>query len=146
LGLLDVETVLGGTKMLRAVRGRLSRSGGAFVGYEMHVGETSGPGCAAPWAILEDGTPHGAVSPDGRVFGGYSHGLFAQASARGSILAELGATSDGVSQSVRVDQALDEIAEILGRSLDIAALERIAGLPSASSSCKGPTSQIRIVS
>jgi adenosylcobyric acid synthase len=145
LGLLDVETVLGGAKTLRAVRGRLS-GGGAFSGYEMHVGETSGPGCAAPWMILEDGAPHGAVSPDGRIVGGYVHGLFAEASARGALLAELGAASDGVDQSVRVDQALDEIAEILARSLDIAALERIAGLPSASSACMGPSSQIRIVS
>jgi adenosylcobyric acid synthase len=145
LGLLEVETVLGGTKMLRAVRGRLSR-GGVFSGYEMHVGETAGPGCAAPWAILEDGTPHGAASPDGRIVGGYVHGLFAQASARGALLAELGATSDGVDQSARVDQALDEIAEVLERSLDIAALERIAGLPPNASARKRPASQLRIIS
>jgi adenosylcobyric acid synthase len=136
LGLLDVETVLGGTKTLRAVRGRLSR-GGAFGGYEMHVGETFGPGCAAPWAILEDGAPHGAASPDGRIVGGYVHGLFAQASARGALLAELGATSDRIDQSARVDQALDEIADILGQNLDIAALERLAGLSPPSSSRKG---------
>jgi adenosylcobyric acid synthase len=143
LGLLDVETVLGGTKTLRAVRGRLSASGGAFSGYEMHVGETSGPGCAAPWAMLEDGTPHGAVSPDGRVVGGYVHGLFAQASARRALLAELGAASDGVDQSVRVDQALDEIADIMAQSLDIAALERIAGLSGDSSARKRPSAQVR---
>jgi adenosylcobyric acid synthase len=146
LGLLDVETVLGGTKMLRAVRGRLSRGGGDFAGYEMHVGETFGPGCAAPWAILEDGTPHGAASPDGRIVGGYVHGLFAEASARGALLAELGAPSDGIDQSARVDQALDEIADILERSLDIAAFERIAGLPLVASARKGPASQIRNVS
>jgi adenosylcobyric acid synthase len=131
LGLLDVETVLGGSKVLRPVRGRLSRGGGDFGGYEMHVGETSGPGCGAPWAILDDGTPHGAVSRDGRVVGGYVHGLFADASARGALLAELGATSDGIDQSARVDEALDQIADILERSLDITAFERIAGLPPA---------------
>jgi adenosylcobyric acid synthase len=146
LGLLDVETVLGGSKMLRAVRGRLSRGGGAFAGYEMHVGETSGPGCAAPWAILQDGAPHGAASPDGRIVGGYVHGLFAEASARGSILAELGATSDGIDQSARVDQALDTIADILERRLDIAALERLAGLPPRSGARNRPAPKIRIVS
>jgi adenosylcobyric acid synthase len=146
LGLLDVETVLGGTKVLRPVRGRLSQGGGAFGGYEMHVGETSGPGCAAPWAILEDGTPHGAASPDGRIVGGYVHGLFAETSARGALLAQLGAKSDGVDQSARVDEALDRIADILERSLDIAALERIAGLPPSSGSRKRPASEIRIVS
>jgi adenosylcobyric acid synthase len=146
LGLLDVETVLGGTKTLRAVRGRLSRGGGAFQGYEMHIGETSGPGCAAPWAVLEDGAAHGAASPDGRIVGGYVHGLFAEACARGALLAELGASSDGIDQSARVDQALDEIADILERSLDIAALERIAGLPPRSRSHRRPSSQVRIVS
>jgi adenosylcobyric acid synthase len=145
LALLDVETVLGGTKTLRAVRGRLSRSGGAFLGYEMHVGETSGPGCAAPWAILEDGTPHGAASADGRIGGGYVHGLFAEASARGALLAELGAVSDGIDQLSRVDQALDEVADVLDRSLDIEALERIAGLSPPSGSRKRPISQFRIL-
>jgi adenosylcobyric acid synthase len=137
LGLLEVETVLSGSKMLRAVRGRIRRGGGAFGGYEMHVGETSGPACAAPWAILEDGTPHGAASPDGRIVGGYVHGLFAQASARSALLADLGAASDGIDQSARVDEALDKIADILERSLDIAALERIAGLPPAPTARKG---------
>jgi adenosylcobyric acid synthase len=146
LGLLDVETVLGETKRLRSVRGRLSRSGAAFGGYEMHVGETDGPSCGSPWAVLEDGTPHGAVSADGRIVGGYVHGLFAKASARAALLAELGATSDGVDQSARVDEALDQIAAILDRSLDIQALERIAGLSPSSSARKGPSSHFRIVS
>jgi len=143
LGLLDVDTVLGGTKMLRPVRGRLSRSGGVFCGYEMHVGETAGPACATPWAILEGGTPHGAASPDGLIVGGYVHGLFAEASARGALLAELGATSDGVDQSARVDEALDQIAESLEQNLDLAALERIAGLPPTSGARKRPSSYIR---
>jgi adenosylcobyric acid synthase len=144
LGLLDVETVLSGTKTLRAVRGHLSRGGGDFSGYEMHVGETSGPGCAAPWAILEDATPHGAQSPDGRIVGGYVHGLFAEASARAALLADLGAASDGIDQSARVDQALDDIAAILEGSLDIAALDRIAGLPEGSSARKRSSSKVRI--
>jgi len=143
LGLLDVDTVLGGTKMLRPVRGRLSRSGGVFCGYEMHFGETAGPACATPWAILEGGTPHGAASPDGLIVGGYVHGLFAEASARGALLAELGATSDGVDQSARVDEALDQIAESLEQNLDLAALERIAGLPPTSGARKRPSSYIR---
>jgi adenosylcobyric acid synthase len=132
LGLLDVETVLSGAKTLRAARGRLHNGGAAFSGYEMHVGETSGPGATWPWAILEDGTPHGAASSDGRVLGGYIHGLFAQASARAWILNDLGASSNRLDQSVVVDRALDEIAETLERCLDVSAFERIAGLAGVS--------------
>ena len=77
---------------------------------------------------LDDGTPDGAVSPDGRVRGAYVHGLFERGEARAALLAELGAVSDGVDQSVRVDQALDEIAAVLERAFDIPSLAAIAGL------------------
>ena len=56
------------------------------------------------------------------------HGLFARAEGRAALLAELGATATPEDHSLVVDRALDEIAERLGESLDIAALERIAGL------------------
>jgi adenosylcobyric acid synthase len=143
LGLLDVETVLSGSKTLRAVQGRLCRTGGAFGGYEMHVGETEGPGRSIPWAIMEDGTRHGAATADGRIVGGYIHGLFAKASARQALLAEIGAPSDGIDQAVRVDQALDAIAATLEQRLDIPALARIAGLPQASTPRRRPEAPSR---
>ncbi len=128
LGLLDVETVLAGDKTVRPVTGRLA-DGAGFEGYEIHVGRTIGPGTARPLLTIDGHGSDGAVSADGRIAGGYVHGLFDKASARTALLAPLGVTADGQDQSARVDAALDEIAQILEQSLDIAAIARIAGLP-----------------
>lgn len=127
LGLLDVETVLAGDKTLRRVEGRMASSGGVFEGYEIHIGRTDGPDAARPAARIGD-QPHGAISTNGKITGLYVHGLFDRPEARAALLAELGAESDGVNQTVRVDQALDRIAAVLETHFDIAALSRIAGL------------------
>ena len=128
LGLLDVETTLTGTKTLQSVSGALTPSGAAFEGFEMHVGETSGPGAARPFARLASGASDGARSADGRIAGGYVHRLFDHPAARAALLAEIGAASEPVHQATSVDAALDEIAAALDRTLDVAALSRIAGL------------------
>ncbi len=127
LGLLDVETVLTGDKVLRPAAGRLV-SGASFTGYEIHVGRTTGPGLRRPLLVREDGAGEGAVSADGKIAGAYVHGLFDGAQARASLLAELGAASDGLDQIARVDAALDEIAVVLQSSFDIPRLAAIAGL------------------
>jgi len=127
LGLLDVETVLSGDKVLRPARGRLA-GGGAFEGYEIHVGRTAGADTARPFLVRDDGSGEGAVSADGRIAGAYVHGLFNVGAARGALLAELGAVSDGVDQDARVDAALDAVAETLEDCLDIPRLAAIAGL------------------
>jgi adenosylcobyric acid synthase len=127
LGLLDVETVLTGDKVLRPARGTLA-SGERFEGYEIHVGRTSGPEAARPFLVREDGTGEGAVSADGAVAGGYVHGLFDSAPARAAFLKDLSAASDGLDQSVRVDAALDEIAAVLETHFAIDRLAAIAGL------------------
>ena len=128
LGLLDVETILTSAKTLKPVSGRLTESGAAFAGYEMHVGLTAGRDGARPFLSLDGGRPDGAVSGDGRIAGTYVHGLFDRSESRAALLAELGAVSMPGDHALAVDRALDEIAESLARSLDIAALERIAGL------------------
>jgi adenosylcobyric acid synthase len=127
LGLLDVETVLTGEKNLRAVAGRLA-GGGGFEGYEMHVGLTSGAGLASPMLAFDGGGADGAVTADGRIAGCYVHGLFARPEARAALLSPFGVTSNGTDHAAVVDAALDEIAEVLERSFDIAAMARLAGL------------------
>jgi adenosylcobyric acid synthase len=126
LGYLDVETLLTGDKTLQATRGRVLGAG--FQGYEIHVGRTVGPDAGSDWIVDGDGRSLGAASSNGRIRGAYVHGLFDVASAREALLAEIGATSDGLDQDAVVDAALDEIAAILESSLDISALERMAGL------------------
>ena len=128
LGLLDIETTLGAVKTLRPATGRLVPGGQAVTGYEIHVGQTSGPAAARPFLVHADGRPDGAVSPDGRIAGTYVHGLFGNGEARAAILGSLGATSAGGDHSDRVEAALDDIAGVLARSLDIEAIAGIAGL------------------
>ena len=127
LGLLDLDTVMAPAKTLRRVEGRLE-AGGAFEGYEIHLGVTTGAGLDRPFLRFADGALGGAVSVDGRVFGAYVHGLLDRGEARRTVLASLGAASAGEDQRLQVDRRLDEIAAVLSASLDIAALERIAGL------------------
>jgi adenosylcobyric acid synthase len=109
LGLLEVETVLGGDKRLEPVHGETS-DGAPFAGYEMHIGVSKGPDCARPFARLADGSPEGAVSRDGRVIGTYIHGLFADDRQRAAWLARLGAGPSAVAHDALVEQVLDRLA------------------------------------
>jgi adenosylcobyric acid synthase len=118
LGLLQVETRLGGDKALLEVAGRDRASGQAVRGYEMHIGKTSGADCARPMLDL-GGRPDGAVSADGRIMGSYVHGIFAGDDFRHAFLNGLRtrARSD-VAYETLVDQVLDELADHLARHLD----------------------------
>lgn len=127
LGYLDIETVLTGEKVLRPALGEM-RGGGAFQGYEMHVGRTVGAELQTPFLNFAGGGTDGAVSADGRIMGGYVHGLFARAEGRAAFLAALGATSEVGDYDAVVDAALDEIAGALEQAFDIAAFAGIAGL------------------
>jgi adenosylcobyric acid synthase len=128
LGLLEVETLLTADKTLRPVTGRLTDGGAAFAGYEMHVGVTTGPGCARPFLSFDDGRADGAVSADGRIAGAYVHGLFDKVEARTALLAQLGAATTRGDHPAEVEKALDEVAETLAQTLNIDAIARIAGL------------------
>jgi adenosylcobyric acid synthase len=128
LGLLEIETVLTRTKVLRPVGGRLVVGGARFEGYEIHVGRTTGPALQRPLLTFDDGAGEGAVSPDGRVSGCYVHGLFNAGAARTALLIELGARSNGEDQTVMVDRMIEDIADALNQAFDIPALATIAGL------------------
>ena len=124
LGLLDIQTRLTGDKKLVAVRGRTS-DGVGFSGYEMHIGETSGPDTGRAFALI-DGQPEGAVSADGLVAGTYTHGLFADDNQRAAWIARLGGSAAGLDYEAGVEAALDALAAHLEAHLDIDALVRIA--------------------
>jgi adenosylcobyric acid synthase len=126
LGLLDVETVLSPAKTLRQVQG--TALGAATEGYEMHMGDTRGPGTAQSFATLEDGTHDGAISPDGLVIGSYLHGLFASAALRDALLARVGLRGGGRDYAADVDVALDAIAVELAVHADLDGLLAIAGV------------------
>ena len=126
LGLLDVETVLGGDKRLEKSSGALAGSGAAFTGYEIHLGRTAGPGVAVPFLHFADGRPDGATSPSGRVAGTYVHGLFGADSARAALLREIGAVPASRSHDAEVEAALDGLAAHLERHIDVDRLLSLA--------------------
>lgn len=124
LGLLDVKTVM--TAQKRVVQSRaVHRDSGADVrGYEIHIGETTGPDCARAWLTLEgggetEGRGEGAASPDGRVLGCYIHGLFASDAFRHAFMAQIGAPLQNMEYDAQVEDTLDALAAHLERHLDV---------------------------
>ena len=119
LNLLDIETVLSGAKTLREVTARDHRTGVSLKGYEMHIGQTTGPGCDRPMLDIE-GRADGAVSADRRVMGCYLHGIFADDSFRSAFLSLF---REGRQQQTeyerQVETVLDRFADHLQTHLDI---------------------------
>jgi adenosylcobyric acid synthase len=128
LGLLAVDTVLGGNKCLAEAAGLDIASGTPVRGYEMHLGATTGPGCARPMLAL-GARSDGAVSADGRVAGCYLHGLFASDPFRRAFLARLGAAGGDFAYEATVEATLDALAGHLERHLDLVALLAVARPP-----------------
>jgi adenosylcobyric acid synthase len=122
LGLLDVETVMEPEKTVRTSAAHSIGFDEPLTGYEIHLGRTAGPDCARP-AITIDGVLDGATAPDGKVFGCYLHGLFEAGGFRRKFLASLGAEAGaGSDHRATVEVALDEIADVLERHLDVDAI------------------------
>ncbi len=127
LGLLDVETVIGGDKITVPVAGRHRASGEPVTGYEIHLGRTSGPDCARPFLDL-DGRPDGAQSPDGRVDRNLCPWPLRER--RLSPCVPGGARGGGVRElryEHEVEAALDALAAHLERHIDIDRLARDRG-------------------
>ncbi len=118
LGLIDVATTLSDAKRLEPVCGTTA-DGMPFSGYEMHMGVTEGPDRARPFARLADGSPEGAVSPDGRVIGTYIHGLFADDRQRAAWLVRFGAGKSNIAYDDQVEHTLDALAAHLAAHIDL---------------------------
>ncbi|WP_309085850.1 cobyric acid synthase [Chelativorans sp.] len=121
LGLLDVETVMAPEKTVRNVSALSAKYSVPLTGYEIHLGETSGPDCARPVALVE-GRPEGAASVDGKVFGTYLHGLFGADAFRRAFLAEFGIAAGTAGYHEQVQDALDAVAGHLEHHLDCDAI------------------------
>jgi adenosylcobyric acid synthase len=111
--------------MLRQVGGEAL--GSRVDGYEMHMGETTGPDTARSFARLDGGANDGAMNAEGNVIGSYLHGLFASPDLRRSLLARLGLAGNGRDYRTDVDAALDEIAAGIAAHADIDGLLELAG-------------------
>ena len=137
LGLLSIETVFAGEKATHQARAcvcnargwLVSLEGQTVTGYEIHMGRTQGRN---PWLEITErnGQPvhelDGDVSADGKVWGCYFHGLFANENLRLAWLADLGWTQ---AQPMRTPNSfadsLTRLANTLEKTLDMKRLEKI---------------------
>ena len=129
LGLLDVHTTMQSQKQVRLTQARHVASGQEVTGYEIHLGQTTGPDCQRPLFQTAKG-PDGAIRADGRVMGSYLHGMFATDGFRQAFLRALGAQASGLSHAASVQRTLDRLADHIENHVacaDLLALAR-AGL------------------
>jgi adenosylcobyric acid synthase len=129
LGLLDVETVLQGDKMLVETLGESADGIAPFKGYEMHVGRTTGKGCAKPLLHFSDGRKEGAVSDSGRIAGCNVHGLFSDDRQRDHWLRRIANQSSGFAYETDVEATLDRLADHIERHIDCNRLLELARIP-----------------
>jgi adenosylcobyric acid synthase len=121
LGLLDMETVLCGTKRLTETAGIELSTSMPIKGYEMHLGVTTGPEFSRPMLRLTEGTD-GCISRDGLIAGCYLHGLFTSDAFRHAFLRALGADAGEIAYEQSIDDTLDALADHLEHNLDLSAL------------------------
>jgi adenosylcobyric acid synthase len=139
LGLLPVETTFLACKATCQVRVRVTGSGADWLAplagelldaYEIHLGRTA---THQPWVEiisrngLECIVSDGAVAAQGRVWGSYLHGLFANDSFRRAWLASLTPSggSPGFVYTAWLDAGLDRLADAVAVALDVERLEQI---------------------
>jgi adenosylcobyric acid synthase len=127
LGLLDVETVLEGDKILVETAGETIAGKIPFKGYEIHIGRTIG--AIRPLLRLESGKADGAVSESGRVSGCYIHGLLTDDRQRRHWLEKVGAPTSNLSYEAEIEATLDLLAEHIEKHIDCDALFAIAREP-----------------
>ena len=125
LGHLAVTTVMGREKRLALTEARYLPTSDAVRGYEIHLGQTSGPDCTHGWLAVA-GHNHGAATANGQVRGCYLHGLFSADRFRAAFLRGLGATAPVSAYGTGVEATLDALAVHLEAHLDLAAILGIA--------------------
>jgi adenosylcobyric acid synthase len=144
LGLLDVETVMRPEKETHQAEAVLQAAGErlapgcavALEGYEIHMGETVvGPG-SSPFAVIVRRSGRdlelldGAVSPDGRVFGTYLHGIFDNDTFRRAFLNRIraGKGLEPILDRTPRTEPFDLLAAHLEKHLDMERLLAICGM------------------
>jgi len=133
-GLLDVETVLEKEKVLSRSRGHLT-DGTLIDGYEIHMGQTILGQGAKPLVHVESRNRKsiedldGAVSHDGKIMGGYFHGLFDFPDFRNAFLQKLDPAYSGEDAGIAAEfkqKQYDLLAEHFEKNLNLEKLFEIA--------------------
>ncbi|WP_111537480.1 cobyric acid synthase [Palleronia aestuarii] len=125
LGHLDVVTHMRPAKRLALTHTRHLGTDLPVAGYEIHMGETSGPDCERPWLGIA-GRPEGASSTSGRIAGCYLHGLFSGDEFRHWYLGQLGDMGPAALYEESVERTLDDLADHLEAHFDLDMLLEIA--------------------
>ena len=118
LGYLNVETVISPKKNLSLINAFTIESNVPVSGYEIHMGQTSGPDCDRNWLRLPNRN-EGAMNGSRDVRGSYLHGLFNSDVFRSEFLSNLGAASNLISYQADIEKTLDELGEFIEKHLDV---------------------------
>ena len=132
LALLDVQTVMAVEKTLLRASARHVVSGLEVQGYEIHHGQTR-TATLAPLIVRPDGEIIGLATADGRIWGTYLHGVFDADPFRRWFIDRLrvrrGLPAMGrVMANYSIEPALDQLAQIVRRSLKMDVIYRLMGL------------------
>jgi len=138
LGLLDLETEFMEEKNTFQVEGRDLIKGYPIKGYEIHHGETKRIKNLKPFCLIEKRGSRdvhledGAISPDGKIFGTYIHGIFDNNDFRrwfiNNIRKEKGLDALESGQGFSQDREYDRLAELLRSNLDMDLLYKIMNI------------------
>lgn len=136
-GLLPIETVFAGHKATHQAKARVRNGPGwlanlegeIVTGYEIHMGRTYG---GSPWLEITERNGQsvqvtdGGVSENGKIWGCYFHGLFANEHLRRAWLADLGwSQSERIKSANPFADSLTRLADTLQETLDMKLLEKI---------------------
>ena len=128
LGLLDVDTVLEGDKVLVETSGETVQGLVPFKGYEMHIGRTTGS--LRPLLRLANGRDEGAANDSGTISGCYIHGLLSDDRQRHHWLKRIGVAGSALDYEADVDATLDRLADHIEKYVDCDRLLALAREPS----------------
>ena len=128
LGLLEVNTVLGGDKVLVEIDGETVQGSVPFRGYEMHIGRTTGT--PRPLLRLANGKDEGASNDSGAVAGCYIHGLLSDDRQRHHWLQRISVRGSALNYEADVDATLDRLADHVEKYIDCDRLLALARPPS----------------
>ncbi len=138
IGLLDLATTFQGDKTRTRIQGTFSEEHNLYhlknrcvEGYEIHMGTTENLGNAVPILTLEDGRTDAYMTPDGRIWGSYLHGIFDNEELVFGLVHEImkekgiDPEADELSIAEYKEMQYDKLADLIRNHLDMDRIYRI---------------------
>lgn len=125
LALLEMKTTLAKEKQLQQITGRLLMRNTRVLGYEIHVGLSTGKALLNPLIRLDSGENEGTISADGQILGTYMHGIFDGPDACEALLQWAGAKKMSlIDFSALCEQGIDLMADTVEQYINMPLLEQ----------------------